>query len=476
MSHNRSHHDFVVDSVHQYNAKNPSVRLILSVPYDTTDESSNDLSLVVSNEEKEIAEGGGKTTEQSVLDFLLTQVLVDEKLYNAMFATRGAEAQRILDLLQQLLDSPGVGDATRRAIVPALLRLSARSGLYPQPLVVDDVQCTSLPVTKGGSSDIYKGEYHCREVCIKVIRQSGPPHPNRRIRVSPKISRRLTHLIRLRYRYSHGKLLSGVGSGIRMSYHFSAFINPVPAFINLVITIMELGSYRPGWRYLGSFPDAPRFPLVHDVVNGLRYLHQNNVVHSDLKGANILITDSGLACITDFGLSSIMYADSTSTQVGGTTRWVAPELLDGGNTGLMRPTYASDMYALASVMFEILTRRVPFYEIHSDALVVRNVIQGTHPDRPEPQMAPELTDDIWRIMLYCWSNTPSDRPMVNLVRTRLLENAPGPSRVESGETVDIDPMPSQVQSGGVAGYLDERHVPLSQSDLAFLRNVIVNEA
>ncbi|KAJ7845457.1 kinase-like domain-containing protein, partial [Mycena leptocephala] len=68
---------------------------------------------------------------------------------------------------------------------------------------------------------------------------------------------------------------------------------------------------------------------------GLQYLHEQNVVHGDLKGLNILVTPSGRACIADFGLSSIAnamtmrFTHSTANTGAGTARYQAPELLQG---------------------------------------------------------------------------------------------------------------------------------------------------
>ena len=77
------------------------------------------------------------------------------------------------------------------------------------------------------------------------------------------------------------------------------------------------------------------------------------VVHSDLKGVNILITDTLRACIGDFGLSRVA-SDTWSlgltitTRPPGTGRWLAPELLAGGVA-----SKESDVYALGCVYFEV---------------------------------------------------------------------------------------------------------------------------
>lgn len=75
---------------------------------------------------------------------------------------------------------------------------------------------------------------------------------------------------------------------------------------------------------------------------------------------NILINADGSACLADFGLSSVMDAEvlgwtslTTITQIGGTVRWMAPEMIEAAENCILRPTFESDIYSLASVMFEV---------------------------------------------------------------------------------------------------------------------------
>jgi serine/threonine protein kinase len=100
---------------------------------------------------------------------------------------------------------------------------------------------------------------------------------------------------------------------------------------------------------------------VLEIAQGLDYLHSMNIVHGDLRGANILISDTGNACLSDFGLATtISDADSTaaptsSANHGGSLRWFAPELMDWSSFGCERfnRTPASDVYAYACVCLEV---------------------------------------------------------------------------------------------------------------------------
>lgn len=93
-------------------------------------------------------------------------------------------------------------------------------------------------------------------------------------------------------------------------------------------------------------------------------MHASGVVHGDLIGANILITDDGSACLCDFGLSSIVaefqgtsYITST---MGGNIRWAAPELLRTGEDGTVpMVNIHSDTYSYGSVTLEVRVHYSP---------------------------------------------------------------------------------------------------------------------
>ncbi|KAL0062709.1 hypothetical protein AAF712_010404 [Marasmius tenuissimus] len=160
--------------------------------------------------------------------------------------------------------------------------------------------------------------------------------------------------------------------------------------------------------------------LVYDVASGLAYLHKKKIVHGDLKGVNILITDSLRACIADFGLSHVadtqgLRFTTSSTRPSGTTRWLAPELLLGGGG----PSKESDVYSYACVCYEIFTGLHPFPEFANEMAVAFNVAQGKRPSRPEG--APELSDAMWALMSACWDATPSSRPTASHVLQNVEE-------------------------------------------------------
>jgi len=155
-----------------------------------------------------------------------------------------------------------------------------------------------------------------------------------------------------------------------------------------------------------------------------------NLIHGDLKGANILINNELRACLADFGLARIMFdpksgfATVTASSSVGTIRWMAPELLDPDRFGMEdgNPTKCTDIYALAMVVLQVLTGRIPFYGIKEHSIGYK-VIIGDRPPRPSADSATGITDNVWRMMESCWHQDRKQRMDISTVLKILNEAA-----------------------------------------------------
>lgn len=92
---------------------------------------------------------------------------------------------------------------------------------------------------------------------------------------------------------------------------------------------------------------------------------------------------------------------------------MSPELLDPDQFGskIGRPTEESDCYALGMTIFEVLSGQVPFQD-YSYFAVMRKVLEGERPGRPEGGEGVWFTDDLWEMLGLCWSHQPGDRPTI----------------------------------------------------------------
>ncbi|KAM6502855.1 Protein kinase-like domain containing protein [Amanita muscaria] len=169
-------------------------------------------------------------------------------------------------------------------------------------------------------------------------------------------------------------------------------------------------------------PSFPPLLILHDVIQGLHYLHtfEPEIVHGDIKAANVLINDRYEARLCDFGLSRFLN-DSTlwttvATQTRGSLRWMSPELMTGKQS---TPTKESDIYAYAVTCYEILSGDVPFKSVRNEVSLLYGV--AVEKQRPEHVESCDA-DDMWAIITLCWAEEPEDRPrtaeVLELVRKR----------------------------------------------------------
>lgn len=97
--------------------------------------------------------------------------------------------------------------------------------------------------------------------------------------------------------------------------------------------------------------------MAIQIAKALETAHKNNIIHRDIKPHNIIITEDGMAKVTDFGIAKAV-SNSTITAFGttlGSVHYFSPEHARGGFTDAK-----SDLYSLGVVMYEMLTGRVPF--------------------------------------------------------------------------------------------------------------------
>ncbi|KAF9227124.1 kinase-like protein [Gyrodon lividus] len=152
--------------------------------------------------------------------------------------------------------------------------------------------------------------------------------------------------------------------------------------------------------------------------SGIAYLHSQEVVHGDLSGSNVLIHSDGRACLSDFGLSTIHREISDTSQTlslfpfPGNIRWAAPELfLEQGEN---RPisclsSEQTDIYSFGSIMFQILSGKIPFHDIRRIAQIVILISRGQRPPREVGWDGQAIPDVLWNFIEQCWGS-PSERP------------------------------------------------------------------
>ncbi|KXN89363.1 Dual specificity protein kinase splA [Leucoagaricus sp. SymC.cos] len=174
-------------------------------------------------------------------------------------------------------------------------------------------------------------------------------------------------------------------------------------------------------EYAMANPDVDKMHLLRGVAKGLNYLHSADIAHGNIKCSNTLVSDAGEACISDFGMAKAIAAVTktsalTSLQHNGGTRWLAPEIVDGGS-----PSKSSDTYSFAMTILELITEKYPLAEFKNDISVIRAMAKPPlEPKRPTgDKVIKWLTDELWALMSRCWAMSPEERPIMEIVLNEL---------------------------------------------------------
>ncbi|CAE6511150.1 unnamed protein product [Rhizoctonia solani] len=192
--------------------------------------------------------------------------------------------------------------------------------------------------------------------------------------------------------------------------------------LGMVSELMPNGNIQ---DYIRNNPSANRYQLAIRICTGLVYLHEHpkHVVHGDLKALNVVVDAHGVPKLTDFGLAQMIRAeDSTersSSCAGGTSRWMAPELIgsDSPNAPCGKPSFASDVHALGMTIYEIFSGTLPFFGLKREPQVILAIM-----NRELPERIPGIfTDELWDLLHQCWRYKAQERPTARQVLHALQE-------------------------------------------------------
>ncbi|WAX79742.1 serine/threonine-protein kinase [Streptomyces sp. KMM 9044] len=162
--------------------------------------------------------------------------------------------------------------------------------------------------------------------------------------------------------------------------------------------------------------------IVADVADGLAAAHAAGVVHRDVKPENVLLDMQGplgpggshRALLTDFGVAKLIDTPrrTRATKIIGTPDYLAPEIVEG-----LPPRAAVDIYALATVLYELLAGFTPFGGGHPGAVLRRHVTESVVP-------LPGIPDELGQLLVQCLAKAPASRLRASELGTRLRELLP----------------------------------------------------
>ncbi|MEZ0094331.1 protein kinase [Streptacidiphilus sp. EB129] len=190
----------------------------------------------------------------------------------------------------------------------------------------------------------------------------------------------------------------------------------------LVMELVHGSDLRSRLDREGPLTPQAAVSIAADVAEGLAVAHAAGIVHRDVKPENILLDQASSpgpggaprAKLSDFGIARLVDAPrrTRATRIIGTPDYLAPEVIEG-----LEPRAAVDIYALATVLYELLAGFTPFGGGHTGAVLRRHVTESVAP-------LPGLPEDLWRVIAQCLAKAPASRLRATELAARLRELLP----------------------------------------------------
>ncbi|KIZ18687.1 serine/threonine-protein kinase [Streptomyces natalensis] len=202
--------------------------------------------------------------------------------------------------------------------------------------------------------------------------------------------------------------------------------------------------------------------IVADVADGLAAAHAARIVHRDVKPENVLLDMQGAlgpggahpALLTDFGIARLVDSPrhTRATKVIGTPDYLAPEIIEG-----LPPRASVDVYALATVLYELLAGFTPFGGGHPGAVLRRHVTESVAP-------LPGIPDELWQLLLQCLAKAPASRLRAPELAARLREMLPSLAGIPPLDIDEPDGDAPEDDTEGAAAPGSRDYPPAAQAD------------
>ncbi|XP_030523738.1 serine/threonine-protein kinase STY17-like isoform X2 [Rhodamnia argentea] len=239
---------------------------------------------------------------------------------------------------------------------------------------------TGVKVASGSFGDLYRGTYCGQEVAIKILKPG---------RVNTAILRDFAQEIYIMRKIRHKNVVQFIGACTRTPN------------LCIVTEFMSKGSiYDFLHKQNGAFKLPSLLKVAVDVSKGMNYLHQNNIIHRDLKTANLLMDENEVVKVADFGVARVQAETGVMTAETGTYRWMAPEVIEH-----RQYDHKADIFSFGIVLWELLTGELPYTYLTPLQAAIGVVQKGLRPSIPKGTI-PELAELLQR----CWQQDPKRRP------------------------------------------------------------------
>lgn len=315
-----------------------------------------------------------------------------------------------------------------------LIKFHKRTKLIKEPLLVELTEVPLESETKavqvleviheGRISCVYKASYQNKVVAVKMLHADN------------KFMWDMERDTYEKHQLNHENILKFIGAEKRSLSSMTQF---------WIITEYHNKGSLIDFLQTSTVDVAQLFAMLLGVVTGLNYLHRGDlstgrsiIAHRDLKTRNIMVKNDLTCCIGDFGLaiplSNTSPTDGATAQVG-TIRYMAPEILQGAITFQRESYLAIDIYALALVMWEVLSRcrtadvtpveyEAPYVNEVGYQPLLKDMCICVVSEKRRPVIKGEWRrdykmDDVCSTIEDCWDDDPDARLTVSCVKERL---------------------------------------------------------
>lgn len=167
----------------------------------------------------------------------------------------------------------------------------------------------------------------------------------------------------------------------------------------IVMDFCGLGSLRQLIDSIGPLDEASVLYIAREMVMALVYLHSNNIIHRDIKAANILLTEQGRVKLGDFGVASQVLNSLRRNSLVGSPYWMAPEVIK-------RSQYDSkaDIWSLGIALYELLKGNPPLANVEPARAIF--IIPKNAPPRLDSSFSPAIRE----LIAACLHDDPQKRP------------------------------------------------------------------
>ena len=195
-------------------------------------------------------------------------------------------------------------------------------------------------------------------------------------------------------------------------------------------------------NYLKNHPDLPLDKIVNiarQICDALQHAHENHIVHRDVKPQNILITNNERVKLTDFGIAlEATTGTITNTEtIVGSVHYISPEQAKGEMAGPQ-----SDIYSLGVVLYEMLTRELPFKGDGPVAVALKHVQEQP---KPPSEINPGIPEALERVVMKAMSKDVVYRYQTAVQFSQDLHNAvKGTLLIDDGDDFATRVLPAPI--------------------------------